>query len=216
MIALKNVSIKFGDQPVFSGLDYSFAEGAITAIRKMGVLDGGSTLLKCCAGIMVPTAGTILYRGENLAQMSAHQRYRALCYCYESGGLVSLFTVYNNLAIPLLFHQVLEEHEIEPRIHAVAEQLGIESLLDLEPFQLNDVQTRLVNLARALVINADVVLIDELQTGMSAEMLASVVALLQARAQQGASILMVTTDGHEDGFAHVHLAIRNRRLEPRL
>ena len=213
MIALDNVTISFGKRILFRELNYHFAAGKITVIRKSDLLDGGSTLLKCCAGIITPSEGVVRFGQKDLVKMSPQELYHSLCYCHEAGGLVSLFTVYNNLAIPLQYHQVFTEEEIHERIVQVADRLGITPLLELEPFQLNDVQVRLVNLARALVVDANVILIDELQTGMSATMLSHVIDLLQTMAKQGVSILMVTTSGHEESFADQQLIIRNNQLE---
>ena len=151
----------------------------------------------------------------NLAQLNSTERFQQLSYCYESEGLVSLFTVYNNLAIPLLYHGLYSPKEIDRRIHETAEQLEISQLLEREPFQLNDVQKRLVNLARALVVGANVILVDEIQTGMSAEMVAQMSALLQEQAERGVTVIMITTLGDEDRFAHNRLQICNRTLEQR-
>lgn len=213
MIALDDVSIQFGDRVVFRALKHRFPAGAITAIRKNDVLDGGSTLLKCCAGIVPPSTGTIRINGEDLLGMSESRRYQSVCYCYERGGLVSLFSVYNNLAVPMQYHQVVPPDQIDGRIQDVAARLGISHLLGFEPFQLNDVQKRLVNLARALVTDAKVVLVDELQSGMSSPMFADVVDILTARAAQGVTVIMVTTSGNDDSFARHHLTIRHQSLE---
>lgn len=213
MIALENVTIKFGERVLFRNLNYRFPAGQITVIRKNELLDGGSSLLKCCAGIIAPSVGSVLFGEEDLVRMSPQKLFHSLCYCHETGGLVSLFTVYNNLAIPLHYHQVFSEEEIHHRIIQVAEYLGISGLLELEPFQLNDVQVRLVNLARALVVDANVMLIDELQTGMSAALLSHVIEILQSLVDQGVCVVMVTTSGHEESFADQRLIIRNHQLE---
>ena len=95
MIRLDNVSIGFDDRVLFENLNHAFGAGEITVIHKTGVLDGGSTLLKCCAGIVAPLSGSILIGAGNLAQLNSTERFQQLSYCYESEGLVSLFTVYN-------------------------------------------------------------------------------------------------------------------------
>ena len=216
MLELQNVRVGPEINPLFKDLSCSFASGAITSIRKGGVLDGSSTLLKYCAGMFQPQAGQINWNAQPVHQLAAGARFRTLSYCFEEGGLVSLFSVYNNIAIPLRYHGICKEGEVEERVRRAVGQLGITHLIHAEPHQLNDVQQRLVNLARAFAIGVDVLLIDELQTGMSQMMYSKIVEQLQQQAERGRTIVMVTTSGDEDGFADRHLLIRNRTLVERV
>ncbi|GAA3947581.1 ABC transporter ATP-binding protein [Allohahella marinimesophila] len=215
MLELRGVQVGAGSTPLFEGLDCQFDAGLITSIRKGGVLDGSSTLLKCCAGILPVQGGEISWKTQSVHQMPVDCRFQAISYCFEAGGLVSLFTVYNNIAIPLRYHGICDEDEVEERVQRAMTQLGIAHLTHAEPHELNDVQQRLVNLARAFAIDADVLLIDELQTGMSQVMYSKVVAQLQAQAARNKTVVMVTTSGDEDGFADRHLLIKDRTVVER-
>lgn len=213
MISLRNVNIDMGGRVMFRDINCDFPGGSITTIRKTGVLDGSSTLLKCCSGIMQPSSGEVLWKGENVNGLSGRDRYRRLSYCYESGGLVSLFSIYNNIALPLVYHNIYPEDEIQERIYQVCSQLNIDHLLELEPYQLNDVQIRLANLARAFILKAEAIFVDELQTGMSQDIYDNVVEVLQEQARCDRVIVMVTTSGHDDSFAGLKLQISNQALE---
>ncbi|MAM86080.1 MAG: hypothetical protein CME36_02070 [unclassified Hahellaceae] len=215
MLALKDVQLGSGANLLFRRVNYEFEAGRITSIRKGGVLDGSSTLLKCCAGIISPHAGAVSWQMQPVEHMAAGTRFRTLSYCFEAGGLVSLFSVYNNIAIPLRYHGICDEDEVQMRVQQAMAQLGIDHLIHAEPHELNDVQQRLVNLARAFAIDADVLLIDELQTGMSHFMYSRIVAQLQEQAARNKTIVMVTTSGDEDDFADHHLLIRDRALVQR-
>jgi ABC-type transporter Mla maintaining outer membrane lipid asymmetry ATPase subunit MlaF len=213
MISLRNVDIEAGGRTIFKNVSCDFPGGSISTIRKTGMLEGSSTLLKCCSGIVHPTAGEVSFKGQDVHRMPERDRYRRLCYCYEIGGLVSLFSIYNNIALPLVYHSIFPNDEIPGRIYRVCEKLDIEDLLDLEPHQLNDVQARLVNLARALVLEAEAIFIDELQSGMSQKIHDSVVNELLDQAASGCTIIMVTASGHDESFAHLKLEIANQTLE---
>lgn len=215
MVTLNDVQIQRGGQRLFQGLNWVFPEKSITAIRKTGVLDGSTTLLQCCAGMILPSSGKITYKGIDVKTLSDKERFASLNYCYESGGLISLFTVYNNIAIPLIYHDIYTDKEARDKITRVAAELNIENLLDFEPHQLNDVQLRLVNLLRALVLDSRVIFVDELQTGMSEKMLMAVVSVIKRHVQRGCTFVMVTTMGDHDEFADHHLAIANKTLELR-
>jgi len=192
---------------LFHDVNHEFTAGSITSIRKAGLQDGTTTLLKCCAGIVSPRSGRIEYNGINIESLSERERYKRLSYCFEIGGMVSLFTLYNNFALPLLYHDVYPQNEIADRIFDVAEKLKIDHLLEKEPLQLTDVQLRLANLARALILDADALFIDELQAGMSRQLYDNVVAILLKQAAQGKVVVMVTTSGDDDAFAHHHLLV---------
>lgn len=215
MVALCDVQISRGGTLLFQHVNWQFAPASITAVRKTGVLDGSSTLLMCCAGLVKPDKGVVKFNDADIQTLSEKERYTKLNYCYESGGLISLFTVYNNIATPLIYHDICTDNEAFARITQIAEELEIRDLLEYEPHQLNDVQVRLVNLMRALVLDAQVILIDELQTGMSEKMFAGVVEVLKRCADRGHTVVMVTTSGDHDEFADHHLVIANKNLELR-
>ena len=210
---LRDVSVDVQGRNILRGLELEFRAGEITAIRKAGVLDGSSTLLRCCAGIETSYRGKILWRGSDIRSLTPEQRFRELGYCHERGGLISLFDVYGNLALPLIYHFNLTAKHADRIIRRVADPLEIAPLLSLEPFQLNDVQTRLVNLARALCMDCSLIMVDEIQTGMSLDMIQRVAGVLRDQADAGKTVIMITTAGDLDDFAHEHLILRKQRLE---
>ena len=213
MLKTNNLTVGYGGKELLKDVNCEFAAGQIVSIRKAGMLDGSSTFLKSCAGILQPLAGDVAWNGRNLNDFKAGERFKNFCYCYEIGGLISLFTVFNNIALPITYHRIFPRQEIQQRIHEVAQKLDIESLLSMEPFQLNDVQTRLVNLARALVLDPHLLLIDEVQAGMSGEMVAAIADVLVETAGEGKAVVMVTTAGDDESFANQRYLINNQNLE---
>lgn len=212
ILELKQFSLAFDDLSLFEQVDLSFAKRSIHCLQT-GVLDGGSSFLKAIAGINLPTEGDILIEGESISEFDDDKLFRSVNYCYEAGGLVSLFTIYNNIALPMKYHKSIPSEQIAQRIHLVAEQLQIESLLEVEPHQLNDVQMRLVNLARALVVQPKIILADEIQSGMSPEIRDRVLqTLIQYKDTHDALILMTTTAGDETDFADTCLRINNKKV----
>ncbi|KMT65588.1 ATP-binding cassette domain-containing protein [Catenovulum maritimum] len=211
-LQVENFSLAFDDLVLFDDANFSIESGKIICLHT-GVLDGGTSFLKACAGIIKFQQGRIVINNHNLADMNANQIFKNVSYCYEEGGLVSLFTVFNNLAMPLRYHKGLKEKIITDRIYQVAQQLNIEPLLEMEPHQLNDVQKRIVNLARALVIRPKLILADELQSGMSPEMRENTLNILIDYTQEtNASILMTTTAGDTTHFADSVYKIENQTI----
>ncbi|WP_440905765.1 ATP-binding cassette domain-containing protein [Catenovulum sp. SX2] len=211
-LKVENFHLGFGELSLFEDASLQLAAGEIVCLAT-GVLDGGTSFLKACAGIVPFQRGTLLVDGEDIDQLSADQIFRKVSYCYESGGLVSLFTVYNNIALPLKYHRNFDNEFIVKRIQFVAEQLEITDILEYDVHQLNDVQLRLVNLARALVIRPKLLLADELQSGMSPVMREKILAILKQYCDEtGASLLMTTTAGDSHSIAQRVYRIEDKKI----
>ncbi|WP_143871460.1 ATP-binding cassette domain-containing protein [Catenovulum sediminis] len=212
-LKVDNFYLAFGDLVLFENAALKLERGKMICLST-GVLDGGTSFLKACAGIVPYQQGQVLIENQDLQNMSDDQRFKHITYCYEVGGLVSLFSVYNNIALPLRYHRSLPNKIIHQRILSAASDLGVLNLLDYEPYELNDVQTRLINLVRALVIRPRVILADELQSGMSPGMRSNVIQVLEEYcAKTNASVLMTTTAGDETAFADQVYYIENRQIK---
>lgn len=212
MLALDSVSINFDGSPVFTDVNLLVAQSEICCIRT-GVLDGSTSLLKCAGGMRQPSAGVCRVDGEDLYQVSDKRALELVCYCYEAGGLVSLFNVYENIVLPLMYHGSMDPRTLEARVREIAAALYIEDCLHRAVHELNDVQMRMVNLTRAIMLGSRLILLDEMQEGMSLEMKNAVISfLLEKRDREGLTILMTTTAGDDTGFADSVYAIAEHSL----
>ena len=112
--------------------------------------------------------------------------------------ILYLLLVFQNIALPLEFHTDLTFAQTSALIHTTIEALNMPSaLLQMQPHELNDVQTRLVNLARALVVSPELLLIDELEGGMPDEMIDSTMKLLKNKARQhNMTVLLTSSNEH--------------------
>lgn len=211
-LSVSRFSLSFNELMLFNQAELNIAAGTINCLTT-GVLDGGTSFLKSCAGIIPIQQGEILIDQQSIQTIADEVLFKTVTYCYEEGGLVSLFSIYNNLALPLRYHKGLSENEINKRIKKVADELDILSLLPCEPHQLNDVQKRLVNLARALVIQPKLILADELQAGMSPIMRNAVIDILLKYVKENQTmVLMTTTAGDETDFADQIFHINHQKI----
>ena len=213
MLALESLSISYDGDIVFHDVDFHLATSEICCVRT-GVLDGSTSLLKCIGAIRPPSSGRCVVDDIDIHKASERELLRLVCYCYEAGGLVSLFNVYENIVLPVMYHGNTNPREMESFVREVARELFIEDCLDKQTHELNDVQTRMVNLARGVVIGSRLLLLDEIQEGMSAEMKSAVIAfLLNLREQDGRTILMTTTAGDDTSFADSVYYIGEKQLQ---
>ena len=123
---------------------------------------GKSTLLHLLGGIDVPTAGTVLVDGEDVARLDATQsalfRRRKVGLVYQFFNLIPTAMVARNIQMPLL----LDRREADPRFFAeITEALGIGDRLDALPHQLSGGQQQRVAIARSLIYRPLLLLADE-------------------------------------------------------
>mgnify|MGYP001266544663 CR=1 FL=1 len=196
-LSISNLTIEYPEASVFVDVNLQIEPHELVAVRSE-VLDGGTSLLKGIAGFLNGVQGKVLLQGIDLLDNPPTDVIYRIGYVYEALGLVSLFNVRENIALPLLFHSSLSESEIEARVDAVGERFGLnESIYHLKPHQLNDVQTRLVNMARALVVRPKLLLVDELEGGMSDDYLRDTIDAIREHQQQYPMPVIMTTMSDE-------------------
>lgn len=214
-LVIENIDLKFTDEYLFHQLNLEVKPGQSACIHT-GVLDGGTSLLKAAAGLLRPNSGTIKIDDKDVSSMSDTEKFNHVSLSFETGGLLGIFTNYNNIVFPLLYHKALRPEKIADKIIPLAEQLGVTNILKREPHQLNDVQTRLINLLRSLVFAPKVLLLDEIQSGMDNRTREKVLnVILTEQAKVGFCIVMTVTAGDDTSFANQVYAIEKRRLTRR-
>lgn len=193
LLEVSHLHVEFDDRLIMDDVNLTIDNGELVAIET-AVLDGGTSLLKAIAGLLRGCEGSVMYRGENLVDGVSAEVASTIGFVYEERGLISLYTVYQNISLPLRFHSTLTDAAIRARIETICARLGLEpGVLAQRPHTLNDVQTRLVNLARALVVEPGLLLIDELEGGMSDEMLAATMETIRAYQEEHPMAVIMTT-----------------------
>jgi glycerol transport system ATP-binding protein len=121
-------------------------------------LAGKTTLLELMAGLVRPTSGAIWFRGRNVTGVPVQQRNVSMV--YQQFINYPNLTVYENIASPLRVAR-LARSEIDGRVRRIAELLRLTPMLERRPAELSGGQQQRTALARALVKDADLVLLDE-------------------------------------------------------
>ncbi|MBD2329044.1 ABC transporter ATP-binding protein [Alkalinema sp. FACHB-956] len=156
---------------------------------------GKSTILRLIAGLEQPTQGKILINGQDVTALSPGDRNIAMV--FQSYALYPHMTVRDNIASGLKLRKV-PAGEIQRRIQEVALFLGLEALMDRKPGQLSGGQRQRVAVARALVRQPAVFLLDEPLSNLDALLREQVRAeLKQLFAAQSAPVVYVTHDQTE-------------------
>ena len=215
ILAVRNLKIAFSDNVLFKGVNLDVHEDDFIVITT-GVMDGATTLVKSLLGLIDETEGEIIFEGEDLLRLASHSKRqkarKKIGLVYEAAGLISIMDVYQNIALPLSYHTSLSEKEIQQKIESIAEDLQITDLLELEPNELNDTQTRIVNLARALIIEPRILLIDELEGGMSKKVIDYMIDVIETYQKQFHFGIIMTTLDRTIDFGTAHYKIKDHNL----
>jgi len=192
------------------------AAGSSTAL--MGPSGSGkTTLLNIVAGIDRPDSGRVLIDGRDVLGMSESERTawrtRSIGYVFQFHNLMPVLTAYENVELPLL---LLPLSARERREHTLAalEAVGLLDRRDHNPRQLSGGQAQRAAIARAIVTDARILLIDEPTGNLDAEAAAEVMTLLRRLCREhGKTSLMVTHDAAAAAYAERTLRLEKGRLK---
>lgn len=167
LVKIEGLHFSREDRQIFSGMDISVPRGKIVAI--MGPSGSGkTTLLQLIGGQLQPDAGRITVAGQVVHALGTSALYRLrknMGMLFQSGGLFTDLSVFENVAFPLREHTHLPESMIRSLVLLKLQMVGLRGARDLAPQALSGGMGRRVALARAIVMDPELVLYDEPFTG---------------------------------------------------
>ena len=167
-IHLDGVDLTLGERPVFSGLSCGFEPSRITVVLG-GSGAGKSTLLRLIGGLTRPDAGVIRIAGQDITRLSERDLFktrRSIGMLFQGGALLDSMTIFENVALPLHEHTDLAPEAVAAEVARRLEAVGLPGTEGLLPRQLSGGMRRRVALARAIVMDPEIVLCDEPFSGL--------------------------------------------------
>ena len=207
MLDCQNLVITYESTPVLQNLSIYIGAGEVVALTGPSG-SGKTTLLRCIAGLEVVESGTILLSGEEITSKPAHLRRIGLV--FQDNQLFPHLNVAKNISYSLMI-QGTKQKLMDEKVAEVLELVGLTHLSQREVFKLSGGEAKRIAVARALVAQPKVLLLDEPLNGLDKELHARLLAdlgtLLRLR---GTTTLHVTHDQDEaNAIADRVLDIRN-------
>ncbi len=200
LIEIHDLDFSRGHRQIFKGLNISIRRGEITAI--MGPSGTGkTTLLRLITRQLLPDNGQILVDGIDIATLNQAALYRLrrrFGMLFQNGALLTDISVFENVAFPLREHTKLSNrlirHVVLTKLHAV----GLRGAADMMPAELSGGMARRVALARAMVMDPDILIYDEPFVGLDPISMGVIVRLVRKMNDAlGISSILVSHDVDE-------------------
>ncbi len=181
LIEIHDLDFARGHRQIFKGLNISIRRGEVTAI--MGPSGTGkTTLLRLITRQLNPDRGLILVDGVDIAtlnQADLYRQRRRFGMLFQNGALLTDIIVFENVAFPLREHTQLSNrlirHVVLTKLHAV----GLRGAADMMPAELSGGMARRVALARAMVMDPDILIYDEPFVGLDPISMGVIVRLVR-------------------------------------
>jgi phospholipid/cholesterol/gamma-HCH transport system ATP-binding protein len=210
LVEIKGVTLHFGDKMIFDDLNLEIRCGeCLVLLGPSGI--GKSTLLRLLIETLNPERGSIAFQGADITHLPRAQLNRIrtrIGMVFQSSALISSMCVSENLVLPLRELTTKTEREIARIVEEKLHFVGLENAKDLMPPQLSGGMKKRIAVARALVMNPDLILFDEPTTGLdpiAARQISELIIHLNR--QTGVTILVVTHDLHSTFLVATRIAV---------
>ena len=190
---------RVGDSKVkaLNGVDFTIQKGEFCSI--VGTSGSGkSTLLNMLAGLEKPTKGQIVIAGEHIEKKSENQlvkfRREHIGFIFQSFNLLPALSAVENVALPLTFQGMDKAKRLE-KAAQVLDLVGLSGHKNHKPTQMSGGQQQRVGIARALVVNPQIIFADEPTGNLDSRTSQDVLGLMKTCGQRfGQTIVMITHD----------------------
>ena len=200
VVAVRDVHYAVDNRPIFSGANLMARRGRITAI--MGPSGTGkTTLLRLITAQIQPDQGEVTVFGQDFAKLQSYEIYavrKRMGMLFQNGALLTDMSVYENVAFPVHEHTDMPESLVRMLVLTKLEAVGLRGATELMPTELSGGMARRVALARAIVMDPEILIYDEPFVGLDPISLGFILRLIkQMNVALGITSIVVSHDVQE-------------------
>ena len=199
ILEVKGITKHYGELEILNDFSLKVEKGDVLAILGPSGC-GKSTLLRCINGLERISAGDILLKGESVVKSEKEMPdvRKKIGMVFQSYELFGHMNVLDNLTLGPIKAKGEEKKQAEERARALLERVGLGDKAASYPANLSGGQQQRVAILRAMLMDPDIYLFDEVTAALDPEMVQEVLALVGELAEEGKTMLIVT---HEMEFA---------------
>ena len=199
MIRINGLCKDFGSNRVLNNINLEIKKGEVVVI--IGPSGSGkSTLLRCMNLLEMPTAGEIIFEGQNITDPKAdiNKLRTKLGMVFQQFNLFPHKKVIDNIMVSPVMVKKVPKEEAYKKAVSLLNRVGLAEKETAYPASLSGGQQQRIAIARALAMEPDVMLFDEPTSALDPEMVGEVLSVMKQLANDGMTMVIVT---HEMGFA---------------
>lgn len=185
ILEIKNLTKKYGSQTILDGIDLSIDKGEVVVVVGPSGC-GKSTLLRCINSLEDIDSGEIIHDGHKIGMV------------FQSYELFPHLSVLDNITLAPIKVQKRDKAEVKKQALELLKRVGLLDKADSYPRQLSGGQKQRVAIVRALCVEPEILLFDEVTAALDPEMVREVLDVMLDLAKQGRTMIIVT---HEMQFA---------------
>ena len=199
VLEVKNIEKYYGNKSnltkAIDNISFNVKNGEFVGI--MGASGSGkTTLLNCVSTIDRVTAGHIIINGEDITKLKGNKlnkfRREELGFIFQDFNLLDTLTIYENIALALTIQKV-SASEINNRVPEIAKKLDISGIMNKYPYQVSGGQKQRVGIARALALNPEFIVCDEITASLDVSVQAQILnLLLDIKEERGMTYLFIS------------------------
>ncbi len=163
ILKVKNLNFKYEDEYILKNINFEVIKGeVIIIVGPRG--EGKSTLLKIIAGLIPFDEGEVFYRDIDLKQALKSDMLRfhkMTSFMFQDSALISNMKIFDNVALPLRYHEILPEEEIVKKVNELIDYVELANVRNLLPAYISMGQKKLTSLIRATITEPETIFYDE-------------------------------------------------------
>jgi len=196
IIRVRDLDVGYGREVVLRRMNFAIDRGRVTVVvGESG--SGKSTLLKTLIGLLPPLAGEVFLGGERIdfaSERNLGRLFRRIGVLYQNSALLGSLSLFDNIALPIrMHHRDWPKAEETARVGAMLERVGLRGAEAKFPFELSGGMRKRAALARAMVLQPDLIFCDEPSAGLDPITSAGLDELLRdLQSRHGVTFVVVT------------------------